>query len=154
MILKRSLLPSLQKFYSIRFSSQSQISGLFRHKFVDGTYIGPWPHRNPKLLDILQWQLIKKNPTFNPLVAEKIDSTVTSVSVQPVHDLHSSNFTWMGHSSVLIRMDGLSYLTDPMWSSRASPFQFMGPRRLVNPPIEVTFKIQRLPTISFNESSG
>jgi len=43
--------------------------------------------------------------------------------------------TWVGHSSLLIQLDGLNILTDPMWSERASPVQFAGPRRWVPPGI-------------------
>ncbi|KAF3705107.1 N-acyl-phosphatidylethanolamine-hydrolyzing phospholipase D [Channa argus] len=39
--------------------------------------------------------------------------------------------TWLGHATVLVEMDGLNILTDPVFSQRASPFQFMGPKRFV-----------------------
>ncbi len=41
--------------------------------------------------------------------------------------------TWVGHATVLVQMDGLNILTDPIWSERASPVSFAGPRR-VRPP--------------------
>jgi L-ascorbate metabolism protein UlaG (beta-lactamase superfamily) len=41
--------------------------------------------------------------------------------------------TMVGHSTLLIQTAGLNILTDPIWSQRASPFGFTGPRR-VNPP--------------------
>jgi len=41
--------------------------------------------------------------------------------------------TWVGHSTLLVQLDGVSLLTDPQWSERASPFSFAGPRR-VTPP--------------------
>ena len=37
--------------------------------------------------------------------------------------------TWLGHSSLLIQIDGKTILTDPMFGKRASPFSFMGPKR-------------------------
>jgi N-acyl-phosphatidylethanolamine-hydrolysing phospholipase D len=43
--------------------------------------------------------------------------------------------TWVGHSSVLLQLGGLNILTDPMWSPRASPVSFAGPRRWVPPAI-------------------
>jgi len=43
--------------------------------------------------------------------------------------------TWVGHSSLLIQLDGVNVLTDPIWSERASPAQFAGPRRWVAPGI-------------------
>src|SRR5918997_5415123 len=39
----------------------------------------------------------------------------------------------VGHASVLIQAGGLNILIDPIWSERASPFTFVGPKR-VNPP--------------------
>ncbi|MCX7063522.1 MAG: MBL fold metallo-hydrolase, partial [Proteobacteria bacterium] len=37
--------------------------------------------------------------------------------------------TWLGHSTVLIEIDGLRVLTDPVWGPRASPSRFAGPKR-------------------------
>lgn len=39
--------------------------------------------------------------------------------------------TWVGHSTILIQLDGLNILTDPQWSDRASPVTFAGPKRLM-----------------------
>lgn len=41
--------------------------------------------------------------------------------------------TWVGHSTLLVQLDGVNLLTDPQWSERASPVSFGGPRR-VTPP--------------------
>lgn len=41
--------------------------------------------------------------------------------------------TWIGHSTLLVQLDGVNVLTDPHWSQRASPVSFGGPRR-VTPP--------------------
>ncbi len=49
----------------------------------------------------------------------------------------------VGHASVLIQAAGLNILVDPIWAERASPFTFIGPKR-VNPP-GVAF--ERLPPI-------
>ncbi len=37
--------------------------------------------------------------------------------------------TWLGHSTVLIEIDGWRVLTDPVWGPRASPSRFLGPKR-------------------------
>lgn len=42
---------------------------------------------------------------------------------------------WLGHSSVLIEIDGQRLLMDPVLSARASPFQFFGPERFHPSPI-------------------
>jgi L-ascorbate metabolism protein UlaG (beta-lactamase superfamily) len=43
--------------------------------------------------------------------------------------------TMVGHASMLIQVAGLNILTDPVWSHRASPFTFAGPKRVVPPGI-------------------
>jgi L-ascorbate metabolism protein UlaG (beta-lactamase superfamily) len=43
--------------------------------------------------------------------------------------------TIIGHASVLIQAGGLNVLTDPVWSERASPLPFIGPRRVCAPGI-------------------
>lgn len=43
--------------------------------------------------------------------------------------------TFIGHATVLIQVDGLNLLTDPIWSERASPVSFAGPRRYTPPGV-------------------
>jgi L-ascorbate metabolism protein UlaG (beta-lactamase superfamily) len=43
--------------------------------------------------------------------------------------------TWLGHSTTLIEIDGAVILSDPMWSERASPSRWVGPRRFHPPPL-------------------
>jgi L-ascorbate metabolism protein UlaG (beta-lactamase superfamily) len=42
---------------------------------------------------------------------------------------------WLGHASALVEIDGVRILTDPVFSRRASPFQFVGPARLHPVPL-------------------
>jgi L-ascorbate metabolism protein UlaG (beta-lactamase superfamily) len=43
--------------------------------------------------------------------------------------------TWLGHSTVLVEIDGLRVLTDPVWGPRASPSRFAGPKRFQPVPV-------------------
>ncbi len=43
--------------------------------------------------------------------------------------------SWLGHSSVLIEIDGLRLLTDPVWGPRVSPSTLAGPKRYQPPPV-------------------
>lgn len=45
--------------------------------------------------------------------------------------------TWFGHAALLIEIDGRRVLTDPVWSERASPVSWLGPRRWYRPPIAI-----------------
>ncbi len=46
--------------------------------------------------------------------------------------------TWLGHSTVLIEIDGARVLTDPVWGARVSPVGFAGPKRFQPVPIAVS----------------
>lgn len=49
----------------------------------------------------------------------------------------SLKIIFVNHSTFLLQIDNLNILTDPIWSTRCSPFQWMGPKR--NRPPGVTF---------------
>jgi N-acyl-phosphatidylethanolamine-hydrolysing phospholipase D len=68
-----------------------------------------------------------------------------SVPHDPAAIARSPSLTWIGHSTFLVRMDGATFLTDPMFSERASPFSFAGPRRAVAPGIPLA----SLPPVDF-----
>ncbi len=51
--------------------------------------------------------------------------------------------TWMGHSSMLLELDGTRVLIDPMWDERASPVEWFGPKRFFPAPLA----LEQLPPI-------
>jgi len=52
--------------------------------------------------------------------------------------------TWIGHSTVLVQMGHVTFLTDPIWSRTASPLP-IGPRRYVAPGLA----LEDLPHVDF-----
>jgi L-ascorbate metabolism protein UlaG (beta-lactamase superfamily) len=61
-----------------------------------------------------------------------------------IGNINDLKVTWLGHSTCLIEMDGQVILTDPMFSDRASPFTFMGPKRFT---YELPIQLEELPQI-------
>ena len=59
--------------------------------------------------------------------------------------MQNPSVTWIGHSTMLVRMDGVTFLTDPVFSERAGPVSFMGPKRHVPPGVP----LEALPPIDF-----
>lgn len=51
--------------------------------------------------------------------------------------------TFIGHSTVLLQIDGVTVLTDPVFSTRASPVEGIGPRRARDPGV----RLQDLPLV-------
>ena len=46
-------------------------------------------------------------------------------------------FTWIGQATILLDIDGTTFLFDPIFSERASPFTFIGPKRNIPPVIDI-----------------
>ena len=64
-------------------------------------------------------------------------------SVNPLDAWRSSpqsglRATWLGHSTVLLEIDGWRVLTDPVWGPRASPSRFVGPKRFQPVPVAMS----------------
>ncbi len=51
--------------------------------------------------------------------------------------------TWFGHSASLLEIDGVRVLVDPVWEQRASPFEWMGPKRFFAP----TLPLEQMPEL-------
>jgi L-ascorbate metabolism protein UlaG (beta-lactamase superfamily) len=59
---------------------------------------------------------------------------------------HDATVTWIGHSTLLVQLDGATFLTDPVWSKRTGPFGgLIGVGRVTPPPV----KLEDLPPIDF-----
>ena len=46
--------------------------------------------------------------------------------------------TWVGHATVLVQVGGMNLLTDPIFSERASPLSFLGPKRAQPPGLALS----------------
>lgn len=57
----------------------------------------------------------------------------------------ASTVTWIGHSTLLVQMDHVTFLTDPIWSETPSPTALVGPPRFVPPGLG----LEALPPIDF-----
>lgn len=62
-------------------------------------------------------------PPATPIVGVAPDLSLIHSDKRP------ARVTWVGHSTLLLQLDGMNLLTDPHWSNRASPFSFVGPKR-------------------------
>jgi L-ascorbate metabolism protein UlaG (beta-lactamase superfamily) len=97
----------------------------------DGTYFFD-PHGTPpkSFADLLRfWASNNRSrwPEWRPN-----GPTITPVSLVNGGDCR---VTFVGHAMFLIQTAGLNIITDPVWSERASPFTFVGPKRAHDPGI-------------------
>ena len=57
----------------------------------------------------------------------------------------ASSVTWVGHATVLVQLDGVTFLTDPTWSDVSGPFGVIGVSRYTPPGV----RFEDLPRIDF-----
>jgi L-ascorbate metabolism protein UlaG (beta-lactamase superfamily) len=101
-------------------------------KHFDGKhFFNPNASQARGFLDVLRWQLASR-PEPSPRF---VDDVVPSKPPAVVEGDHL-RITLINHSTVLLQQRGLNLLTDPVWSERASPFQWIGPRRRRAPGVE------------------
>ncbi|MES2391786.1 MAG: MBL fold metallo-hydrolase [Acidobacteriota bacterium] len=67
----------------------------------------------------------------------------TDASLYAVEPESGLRVTWFGHSALLIEIDGMRVLVDPVWEQRASPVEWFGPKRFFEP----TIALEELPAI-------
>ena len=88
--------------------------------------------------DLLKWS------TSN--IETKIEYLEISEEWKDLDLMDRDNYAiWIGHSTFLIKKNGFTILTDPVFSNRASPLENIGPKRLIPPAISLDF----LPNIDF-----
>ncbi|MBL7815430.1 MAG: MBL fold metallo-hydrolase [Saprospiraceae bacterium] len=101
--------------------------GAVSDHFDGKQFFNPSGHKARGLSDVLKWQSDQKRVKKpwkiieNPVLGDKPTPSVSSGEVR---------VTYVGHSTVLVQMDGINILTDPVWYNRTSPVQWAGPKRV------------------------
>jgi L-ascorbate metabolism protein UlaG (beta-lactamase superfamily) len=95
-------------------------------RFFNPDGVGPGSTRS-----LLKWQLSGERSRW----PKSVTSPFPPARPERRIDGNGLRITMVGHASMLIQVAGLNILTDPVWSERASPFSFIGPKRVVPPGI-------------------
>ena len=90
-------------------------------------------HNDPKVpqpgaADVVRWMLSGGAIDWN--------AAAPVVPAQPPARVEQGiRVTFVNHATVLVQMDGISILTDPIWSERVGPVSFLGPSRQAAPGV-------------------
>uniref|UniRef100_A0A4W3J4Q5 N-acyl-phosphatidylethanolamine-hydrolyzing phospholipase D n=1 Tax=Callorhinchus milii TaxID=7868 RepID=A0A4W3J4Q5_CALMI len=145
----RSWLISSRKSFRLDYRLEEDVTKSKRGE--NGRFVNPWPTwKPPAFTSVLKWALMEKDHSNIPSSKEELDEALPIVEPYFVKDPelvgrtgNGIRVTWMGHASLMVEMEGLVILTDPIFSQRASPVQFLGPKRFRSPPCALS----QLPTI-------
>ena len=78
--------------------------------------------------------MISKRPNPSPTVVKKLDVDIINKNINS----NKSFIAWVGHSTMLLHINNKTILTDPIFSDRCSPVQFLGPKRYSSPTIDIS----------------
>ncbi|XP_055248506.1 N-acyl-phosphatidylethanolamine-hydrolyzing phospholipase D isoform X2 [Gorilla gorilla gorilla] len=115
-------------------------------KGKDGRFVNPWPTwKNPSIPNVLRWLIMEKDHSSVPSSKEELDKELPVLKPYFITNPEEAGVreaglrvTWLGHATVMVEMDELIFLTDPIFSSRASPSQYMGPKRFRRSPCTIS----------------
>lgn len=102
-------------------------SGPPAHNFDGTRFFNPGGAPPKGFGDLLKWQTGGNRARWPEGIA--------ITPARPAARVDDLTITMVGHATLLIQVAGLNLLTDPVWSLRASPFSFAGPRRATVPGI-------------------
>jgi L-ascorbate metabolism protein UlaG (beta-lactamase superfamily) len=100
-------------------------------KHFDGKrFYNPNAPQAPGYSDVLRWKLTSRGEP-SPRFISDVNPSIPPRQVEG----NQLRATLVNHSTVLLQQSTSHILTDPIWSERASPFSWIGPRRKRNPGI-------------------
>ena len=98
--------------------------------YEKGKFISPWPQREKGLLALLKWQL---SPKKDKIVFPNMKGENSDTAIRPVPIRKSKMFvkdrphvTWIGHATCSFQLEGLNFITDPVFSNTCSPIEMIG----------------------------
>ena len=106
--------------------------------FKDGEFINTEPFKKPSLGETLS--IAKRfffEDKFNTQPKQPI--AITTITAQDITaNLSKDTAVYrLGHSTILMALNGELWMSDPVFSERASPVQWAGPKRFHPTPIDV-----------------
>ncbi|KAE9548034.1 hypothetical protein FO519_008756 [Halicephalobus sp. NKZ332] len=97
----------------------------------------------PGAVDAVKWKVF--NNDYPGLPEDKVLEKTLPIRLPDFSETSGLKATWLGHATVLVQMNGINFITDPVTSPRVSPISFTGPRRYRPPPCT----IEDYPTLDF-----
>ena len=125
-------------FFMLGLSNIVQAKEFPKSDQYDGKkFFNPENNQLHSFWELVKWQLTAEDNQWPEQIANKL------YPLPVVSPEQKAVVTFIGHSTFLLQLKNLNVLTDPMFSDRASPVKFMGPRRIRAPGA----KLEELPKI-------
>ena len=105
-------------------------------RLPDGRFRNAVPRRRQGVAEMLSlfWKVSTTKPKTAVPDAPLPVQPLTPADIEAAPD---ASLWRLGHSTMLLKLDGRYWLTDPVFSERAAPVQWAGPKRFHAPPLGI-----------------
>ncbi|CAB3409449.1 unnamed protein product [Caenorhabditis bovis] len=129
-------------------SGSDEASNEYETPVIEGNrFENPPSFRNwsglPAGKDVWKYFVNEKNLSNVPSDENELNKTLPVKHLKKFESTGSLYAAWLGHATMLVHLEGVNLITDPIWAARASMFSFAGPKRYRPPPM----RIEELPMI-------
>ncbi|KAK0063881.1 N-acyl-phosphatidylethanolamine-hydrolyzing phospholipase D [Biomphalaria pfeifferi] len=107
---------------------------------ADGRFSSSWdPWRKPSFASLLKFLFMRSEDSVPDSVSLEKTLPIIKADVSQFDKSPDSGIRhmWIGHATSLVQFDGVTLLTDPIFSNRCSPFQWLGTKRYRPPPLTI-----------------
>ena len=119
-------------------------------KFVRGRYLSPWSrqtekglgavfeyfmNREQKALKLESMKGKSLKDLMRPMKVDMNELQKRSSDVSSASKVGGTSVTWIGHATCYFEMEGVKFITDPVFGERASMFSWVGPKRFFGPGV-------------------
>jgi len=108
--------------------TQTRYIGKDHYRVPLEKFFNPGVRNEKGFLDLAKW-LVTRDQTLWPNWVENTEKPNLPASLES----NQMGITFINHSTFLIQIDGLTILTDPVFSERVSPVSWAGPKRVRDP---------------------
>jgi N-acyl-phosphatidylethanolamine-hydrolysing phospholipase D len=116
-------------YYIMQYNQTSSYRGPVSSHFNGKRFYNPTPYQTRKFSDIIYWHFHSQRQPWPNHVENTAQPDLSPVKNNEIKS------TFINHSTFLIQTAKFNILTDPIWSYRASPFSWIGPRRVRDPGV-------------------
>lgn len=95
----------------------------------NGQWLSPWPQDEKGFSSMIKWSITPKDPlvfadtngasSHTVLRSVPVNKLLLSVTEKP-------HVTWIGHATCYFQLEGMYFLTDPIFSETCSPIETIG----------------------------
>lgn len=111
------------------YTQTSRYHGAVSDHFNGTVFVNAQPYHQHNFIDVMRWALTASRAKWPSYIENHSAPELTPATQEQI------KATWVNHATMLVQAANFNFLTDPIWTERASPVSFIGPKRVRAPGV-------------------